>query len=179
MPARAVATFAGLDRDGIIALLRGAIEAHRINLYLQPIVTLPQRKVRYYEAMSRLKADSGEVVAAADFLPYAEAGSLMPKLDALSVLRCVQVVRRLLLKNRDIGLFCNLSGATLTDAEFPQFLEFVDANRAIASALVFEFTQSASVPWDRSSTRASLRSPSAAFASRWTISPTCASTRAN
>jgi cyclic-di-GMP phosphodiesterase TipF (flagellum assembly factor) len=93
--------------------------------------------------MSRLKADSGEVVAAADFLPYAEAGSLMPKLDALSVLRCVQVVRRLLLKNRDIGLFCNLSGATLTDAEFPQFLEFVDANRAIASALVFEFTQSA------------------------------------
>ena len=143
MPARAVATFAGLDRDAIIALLRGAIEAHRITLYLQPIVTLPQRKVRYYEAMSRLKADSGEVVAAADFLPYAEAGSLMPKLDALSVLRCVQVVRRLLLKNRDIGLFCNLSGATLTDAEFPQFLEFVDANRAIASALVFEFTQSA------------------------------------
>jgi cyclic-di-GMP phosphodiesterase TipF (flagellum assembly factor) len=67
----------------------------------------------------------------------------MPKLDALSVLRCVQVVRRLLLKNRDIGLFCNLSGATLTDAEFPQLLEFLDANRAIASALVFEFTQSA------------------------------------
>ena len=141
--AHTVATFAGLERDAIIALLRGAIEAHQINLYLQPIVTLPQRKVRYYEAMSRLKADSGEVVAAADFLPYAEAGSLMPKLDALSVLRCVQVVRRLQLKNRDIGLFCNLSGATLTDAEFPQLLEFVDANRAIASALVFEFTQSA------------------------------------
>ncbi len=139
----AVATFAGLDREAIIALLRTAIEAHRINLYLQPIVTLPQRKVRYYEAMSRLKAESGEVVAAADFLPYAEAGSLMPKLDGLSVLRCVQVVRRLLLKNRDIGLFCNLSGASLTDAEFPQLLEFLDANRAIASALVFEFTQSA------------------------------------
>ena len=140
---RAVATFTGLDRDAIIALLRTAIEAHRINLYLQPIVTLPQRKVRYYEAMSRLKAESGEVVAAADFLPYAEAGSLMPKLDGLSVLRCVQVVRRLLLKNRDIGLFCNLSGASLTDSEFPQLLEFLEANRAIASALVFEFTQSA------------------------------------
>jgi cyclic-di-GMP phosphodiesterase TipF (flagellum assembly factor) len=67
----------------------------------------------------------------------------MPKLDGLSVLRCVQVVRRLLLKNRDIGLFCNLSGASLTDAEFPQLLEFLEANRAIASALVFEFTQSA------------------------------------
>jgi len=59
------------------------------------------------------------------------------------VLRCVQVVRRLLLKSRDVGLFCNISAATLTDATFPQFLEFADANRAIAPSLVFEFTQSA------------------------------------
>jgi cyclic-di-GMP phosphodiesterase TipF (flagellum assembly factor) len=67
----------------------------------------------------------------------------MPKLDNLSVLRCVQVVRRLLLKNREIGLFCNLSSATLTDSGFPRFLEFAEANRAIAPALVFEFTQGA------------------------------------
>ena len=106
-------------------------------------MTLPQRKVRYYEALSRLKADNGDLVAAGDFLPYAEAGALMPKLDHLSALRCVQVVRRLLLKNRDIGLFCNLSGATLTDSGFPKFLEFMEANRAIAPSLVFEFTQSA------------------------------------
>jgi cyclic-di-GMP phosphodiesterase TipF (flagellum assembly factor) len=104
---------------------------------------LPQRKVRYYEALSRLKADNGDLVAAADFLKFAEAGGLMPKLDNLSVLRCVQVVRRLLLKNRDIGLFCNLSSATLTDSGFPRFLEFAEANRAIAPALVFEFTQGA------------------------------------
>ena len=140
---RKVAAFSGLDRDAIIAVIGSAIEAHRIDLYLQPIVTLPQRKVRYYEAMSRLKAGNGEIVAAGDFLSYAEAGSLVAKLDSLSVLRCVQVVRRLLLKNRDIGLFCNLSGATLTDAGFPQLLEFIEANRAIAPSLVFEFTQSA------------------------------------
>ena len=46
-------------------------------------MTLPQRKVRYYEALSRLKLGSGDLVAAADFLPYAEAGSLLPKLDSL------------------------------------------------------------------------------------------------
>jgi len=140
---RTVAAFNGLDRDGIIAALGRAIDGNKIDLYLQPIVTLPQRKVRYYEAMSRLKADNGDLVAAGDFLKYAEAGSLMPKLDHLTVLRCVQVVRRLLLKNRDIGLFCNLSGATLTDAGFANFLEFIDANRAIGPSLVFEFTQSA------------------------------------
>ena len=106
-------------------------------------MTLPQRKVRYYEALSRLKADNGDIVTAGDFLPYAEAGWLLPKLDSLSVLRCVQVVRRLSLKNRDVGVFCNLAGATLTDASFPQLLEFAEANRAIAPSLVFEFTQSA------------------------------------
>jgi cyclic-di-GMP phosphodiesterase TipF (flagellum assembly factor) len=140
---RKVAAFDGLDKDAIIAAIRGAIDAQKIDLYLQPIVTLPQRKVRYYEAMSRLNAGNGEIVAAGDFLPYAEAGSLLPKLDSLSVLRCVQVVRRLLLKNRDVGLFCNLSAVTLTDAGFPQLLEFIEANRAIAPSLVFEFTQSA------------------------------------
>jgi cyclic-di-GMP phosphodiesterase, flagellum assembly factor TipF len=138
-----VAAFAGLDRDAIIATIGRAIDASRIDLYLQPVVTLPQRKVRYYEAMSRLKAENGDLVAAGDFLPYAEAGALMPKLDHLSALRCVQVVRRLLLKNRDIGLFCNLSGATLTDSGFAKFLEFMEANRAIAPHLMFEFTQSA------------------------------------
>ena len=140
---RKIAAFAGLDRDGIIAAIARAIDASKIDLYLQPVVTLPQRKVRYYEALSRLKADNGELVAAGDFLPYAEAGALMPRLDHLLALRCVQVVRRLLLKNRDIGLFCNVSGATLTDSGFPKFLEFMEANRAIAPSLVFEFTQSA------------------------------------
>ena len=140
---RKIAAFAGLDRDGIIAAIARAIDSSKIDLYLQPVVTLPQRKVRYYEALSRLKADNGELVAAGDFLPYAEAGALMPRLDHLLALRCVQVVRRLLLKNRDIGLFCNVSGATLTDSGFPQFLEFMEANRAIAPSLVFEFTQSA------------------------------------
>jgi cyclic-di-GMP phosphodiesterase TipF (flagellum assembly factor) len=139
----AIAAFSGLDPAGIAALIKSAIEGGKIDLYLQPIVTLPQRKVRYYEALSRLKADNGDLVAASDFLKFAEAGRLMPKLDNLSALRCVQVVRRLLLKNRDIGLFCNLSSATLTDSGFPRFLEFVEANRAIAPALVFEFTQEA------------------------------------
>jgi cyclic-di-GMP phosphodiesterase TipF (flagellum assembly factor) len=140
---RKVLAFVGLDRDGIVATIRSAIEGNKVDLYLQPIVTLPQRKVRYYEALSRLRADSGELIAACDFIPYAEAGALMPKLDNLSALRCVQVVRRLLLKNREIGLFCNLSAATLTDSGFSKFLEFMDANRAIAPHLMFEFSQNA------------------------------------
>jgi cyclic-di-GMP phosphodiesterase TipF (flagellum assembly factor) len=67
----------------------------------------------------------------------------MPKIDNMMLFRCVQVVRRLLAKNREIGLFCNISASTLVDSQFPQFAEFMEANKAIAPALVFEFTQSA------------------------------------
>jgi cyclic-di-GMP phosphodiesterase TipF (flagellum assembly factor) len=127
-----------------LPLIREAVEASRIDLYLQPIVTLPQRKVRFYEAMSRLRGEDGEVLTAADFLPQAEAAGLLPQIDNLLLFRCVQVVRRLLLKNRDIGLFCNLSTATLANSgNFSQFLDFVEANRALAPSLVFEFTQAA------------------------------------
>jgi cyclic-di-GMP phosphodiesterase TipF (flagellum assembly factor) len=145
-PALAVAPGPEPDKNPgpeMLAAIRDAIAANRIDLHLQPIVTLPQRKVRYYEAMSRLRTQGGDVVLAAEFISQAEAGGLMPKIDNLVVFRCVQVLRRLLLKNREVGVFCNLSVATLTDAVvFPQLLEFLDANRAIAPSLVLEFTQS-------------------------------------
>ncbi|MFZ1065872.1 MAG: EAL domain-containing protein, partial [Pseudolabrys sp.] len=108
--------FRGLSRESIADLISKAVDANRIDLYLQPIVTLPQRKVRYYEAMSRLRTEEGDIVPAVDFIDVAESIGLMPKIDNLAVFRCVQVTRRLLMKSRDVGLFCNLSAATLTDA---------------------------------------------------------------
>jgi cyclic-di-GMP phosphodiesterase TipF (flagellum assembly factor) len=136
--------FKGLDRDAVIALVREAVEANRIDLHLQPIVMLPQRKVRYYEALARLRTRDGEIVMPADFLSYAEAGGLMPRIDNAMLFRCVQAVRRLMGKNREVGLFCNVAMATLADPEFfREFTEFAEANRAIAPAFVFEFTQDA------------------------------------
>jgi cyclic-di-GMP phosphodiesterase, flagellum assembly factor TipF len=147
--ASAVAARERLEGDSrvgreMLAAVRGAVEGNRIDLHLQPIVTLPQRKVRFYEAMSRLRTPAGDVVMASEFISQAESSGLMPRIDNLVAFRCVQVLRRLLLKNREVGLFCNLSVATLTDAVvFPQLLEFLDANRAIAPSLVLEFTQGA------------------------------------
>jgi cyclic-di-GMP phosphodiesterase, flagellum assembly factor TipF len=136
--------FKGLSRESIGELIGKAADANRIDLYLQPIVTLPQRKVRFYEAMSRLRTEEGDIIPAGEFIDYAEAVGLMPKIDNLLVFRCVQVTRRLQMKSRDVGLFCNVSASTLTDtAYFRQFLDFMDANRALAGALMFEFTQSA------------------------------------
>jgi cyclic-di-GMP phosphodiesterase TipF (flagellum assembly factor) len=134
----------GMTREEIADLIAKAVDANRVDLYLQPIVTLPQRKVRSYEALSRLRMEDGEVIPAVDFIDIAESVGLTPKIDNLLAFRCVQVLRRLQLKSRDVGLFCNISAATLTDPSFfKQFLDFMDANRALASSLMFEFRQSA------------------------------------
>ena len=131
-------------RAEMIATIRDAIDAGRVDLYLQPIVTLPQRKVRYYEAFTRLRTGDGVMLQPADFLEAAEAGGLMPRIDKLLLFRSVQVVRRLQLKNREIGLFCNIAASTLNDKElFPEILTFMDANRALASSLMLEMRQSA------------------------------------
>jgi len=136
--------FAGLTREGIKELITSAVDSSRIDLYLQPIVTLPQRKVRFYEAVSRLRAEDGDIIPAADFIEDAEAAGLMPKIDNLLLFRSVQVMRRLQLKNREVGLFCNISALSLSDSfYFQQFVEFMDANRALAPNLIFEFSQAA------------------------------------
>ena len=139
----AVASEARVVDSQMIEAVTEAIGAGRVDLYLQPIVTLPQRKVRYYEAFTRLRTPDGTLLTPKQFLPAAEAAGLMPRIDKLLLFRSAQVVRRLQLKNREIGLFCNISASTLNDTRlFPEILQFMDANRALASALILEMRQS-------------------------------------
>ena len=142
LPVAASGPFKDKSADEVIAMIRDAVDANRIDLYLQPVLTLPQRKVRYYEAMTRLRSEDGTLLLPSDFLPHAESSGLMPRIDNVQLFRCVQVLRRLLLKNREIGLFCNVSASTLNDPDFfRQFAEFMEANRALAPSLTLEFTQ--------------------------------------
>jgi cyclic-di-GMP phosphodiesterase TipF (flagellum assembly factor) len=132
------------NREELLAAIRSAIDAHRIDMHLQPVVTLPQRKVRFYEALTRLRTEDGHMLEPPAFLEQAETGGLVGRLDHLLLFRCVQVLRRLLLKNREIGLFCNISATTLNDAQyFPQMVQFLEANRVLAPSLLLEFRQSA------------------------------------
>ncbi len=127
----------------ILAALRNAVDENRLDVYLQPMVTLPQRKVRFYEAVTRLRDERDQILPAHDFIGIAEAAGLIGRIDHMVMLRCVQVLRRLMVRNKDVGLFCNMAGATLgNDEAFSQCLDFLEANRAIAPSFVLEFKQS-------------------------------------
>jgi cyclic-di-GMP phosphodiesterase TipF (flagellum assembly factor) len=138
---------AGADHRPAQALLetvRSALTENRVDLYLQPIMGLPQRRTVFYESYSRLRDETGRVLMPAEYLAVAEPGGLITAIDNLLLFRCVQIVRRLANQSRRIGIFCNISMASLADESFfPQFLDLLTANRDLSGALIFEIGQAA------------------------------------
>jgi cyclic-di-GMP phosphodiesterase TipF (flagellum assembly factor) len=128
----------------LLDTVRDALADNRVDLYLQPIVSLPQRRTVFYESFSRLRDETGRVMMPAEYLSVAEPEGLVAAIDNLLLFRCVQIVRRLARQDRKVGIFCNISLASLSDEGFfPQFLEFLSANKDLAGALIFELGQAA------------------------------------
>jgi cyclic-di-GMP phosphodiesterase TipF (flagellum assembly factor) len=138
-PAAAIAPDEALLQD-----LRQAIEANRIDLYLQPIVTLPERKLRYYDASTRIRTGEDEFLQPGNYLTLAEREHLMPRIDNVMLVKCVQLLRRLGPESRLKGVFCNLSAQSLLDHDFfPELVEFMEENSALADSLTFQLSQRA------------------------------------
>jgi cyclic-di-GMP phosphodiesterase TipF (flagellum assembly factor) len=132
------------QRGVLLDTVRQALAEGRVDLYLQPVVSLPQRRTAYYESFSRLRDESGRVMMPAEYLSVAEPEGLMSAIDNLLLFRCVQIVRRMAKQDRRIGIFCNISPASLGDEDFfPQFLDFLGQNRDLSGALIFELGQKA------------------------------------
>jgi cyclic-di-GMP phosphodiesterase TipF (flagellum assembly factor) len=142
-PAASHAEFGEFSQGELPALVRAAVSEGRIELYLQPVVALPSRKVRFYEALSRLRLADGATIEASRFLTAARAAGVMPRIDLRQTLQCIHIARRLTAKSRDIGFFVNIAPETLSDRRvLHELLAQLDANRALASSIVFEFAQS-------------------------------------
>jgi cyclic-di-GMP phosphodiesterase TipF (flagellum assembly factor) len=141
---RAEAEAVSPQASALLQTVRAALDAGRVDLYLQAVVSLPQRRTQFYESFSRLRDETGRVLMPAEFLSVAEPGGLVSAIDNLLLFRCVQIVRRLAGQDRKVGIFCNISLASLGDEDFfPPFLEFMGANRDLADSVIFELGQAA------------------------------------
>ena len=132
-----------LDDGSILGLIQDGLKRDRVDLVFQPIVSLPQRKRRYYEAFSRIRAADGSVIVPEQYIAIAEREGLITAIDNMLLFRCVQLLRKAQQKNRNVGFFCNISPYTLADRQFfSEFVEFMAENQELAINLVFEFAQS-------------------------------------
>lgn len=128
-----------LQGDDLISAIEQAFSENRIDLYLQPIVELPQRHTLFHECLTRLRDPSGGIIPPSQYLPVAEEMGLAGIVDNLSLLRCVQSLRRQRSGEQEHVFFCNLSTASLTDQDFfEQFEEYLAGNYALAGRIIFE-----------------------------------------
>jgi cyclic-di-GMP phosphodiesterase TipF (flagellum assembly factor) len=134
----------GLGERQILDLLRDGLRENRVELALQPIVSLPQRKRRFFECYSRIKAADGKVLVPEQYLDIAERFGLVTAIDNMLLFRCIQLLRKLRKANANVGFFLNISQRTLADRDFfREFINLMAQNAELAPAIVFEFSQRA------------------------------------
>lgn len=125
--------------DEILRSVKEALQDGRVDLHLQPIVSLPQRRVSFYEGFTRLRRPDGSLILPDAFLDAARRANLMGVIDNMMLYRSVEIVRRLAARDRRVGVFCNVSVYSLQDPHFfPFFLSHMEHNRDLAGALIFE-----------------------------------------
>ena len=140
-----------LDDQRVLDIVREAIDHDRVDIYLQPIVSLPQRKHRFYECFARVRDAAGKVIGAERYLEIAEKEGLIAAIDNILLIRCIQLIRKTQQRKRNVGFFVNISSHTLKDTSFfGEFLRFMAENTDLAPHIVFEFVQAdvADIPVD-------------------------------
>jgi cyclic-di-GMP phosphodiesterase, flagellum assembly factor TipF len=122
------------------ATLAEALTSERVEICLQPYVTLPQRKIAGYEASLALKAGDGVTRDLDGLRRAARASGMAAELDKLLVERAGQVLRVLRARERSVAMTCAISGASLTDPDFRSAVEAVArAEGKLAQNLLLSF----------------------------------------
>lgn len=126
----------------ILGIVNEALRHDRIEMVLQPVVSLPQRKRRYYECFTRLRDAEDRILPAQRYIGVAERAGLITAIDNMLLFRCIQLIRRIRQRPDTVDFFCNLAGHTLRDAEFlADFANYLTANSELAQNLIFEMAQ--------------------------------------
>lgn len=128
--------------SAMLTTVREALRADRVDLYLQPIVSLPQRKRRFYECFSRIRSADGRILGPENYSHVVREANLQTAIDNMLLFRCVQLLRRVRRKDFTAAFFCNIAPYTLSDREFfRDFIEYMESHAELAPSLILEFSQ--------------------------------------
>jgi len=123
-------------------LIHHAMEHKRVDVFIQPIMRLPQRQVRFYEMFARIRARPGQYLPASRYMEIAEQDNLDAEIDNLLLLHCLKTIQGSAHVKRAAPFFINIKNSTLKNVEFmKRLLGFVSKNRDLAPRLVFEIRQ--------------------------------------
>lgn len=123
-------------------LITQAFEADSIELHLQPIVSLPQRKIRFYEALARLRLADGTLLGPSEFLGAVERLGRAPEFDRRVLNRAMAVAYHLTAKGSEAIVGVNLTPHSIREPGFLWSLTgLLDAAPETLGKVVLEFPQ--------------------------------------
>ncbi len=132
-----------------ISKLTRARDESRFELFYQPIVPIGANahEREHFELMLRLRDESGTIVTPAEFIPAAERYNIMPSIDRWVVRQALdRVVHRIASGVKPFTIAVNLSGTSLNDERFLEFLiAELTAGELAAGAMCFEITETAAI----------------------------------
>ena len=137
-----------LSEEQILDVAREALKDDRIDLVLQPVVTLPQRHRRYYECFTRMRTLDGYYVTPEQYIGLAERAGLVTAIDNILLFRSIQLVRKIQRHRNRVDFFCNVSRRSWDDDDFfNDFIHFLGANPTLSENLIFEVAHEDFTAW--------------------------------
>lgn len=132
------------DVEPIIPLemVRQALGNQRLVYHIQPVARLPQRRPAGYDLVPRLMLEDGDLAEPMDFIPRHGGEDVLQRIDGTALNEAVAIARRARTGGQAITLYIPLSSATVRDsAAVEQLLAILDANRVIATGLIFTLAE--------------------------------------
>ena len=133
------------DEIGLIGSVKEALRQQRIVVFAQPITPLINHSLpTTYELLVRIIDGKGNIVEAADFMSAATRYQILPEIDRAVCERAFQQLSESQKTQAPLRVSINLSGPTLSDPEFLEWLLSAMAKYGIdGTSLVFEITEAA------------------------------------
>lgn len=123
-------------------LLHDAVKHNKLEVFAQPVVSLPQRKIIAFELLTRIRARAGLYLPAARYINLAKEEELIEILDNALLLNCLKFIKNNENSKDSTPFFLNITEATLKDAGFMNaLLPFLKENKEMAGKIVFEMSQ--------------------------------------
>lgn len=138
----------GLGDSPADAALRSVAEGligDAVDLYIEPIVTLPERKPAFYECYGGVRGADGNPLTIDPSLDMSGREQTMNAIENGLMIRCMERIEKLDVSRIEGGkCFYNVPGVTLADRGFfGSLLGHLQNRPGLANRLVMEFSQSA------------------------------------
>lgn len=128
---------------GHLALIAEALEAKRMDVMLDPILGLADRRARHFELSVRLISEDGADLNLTEYRRAAAGTGLLGRIDAAKLAGAVNVLQGLRVRGSAASLFSAVAGESLSDDNFAHaFVDLLEAEQGQATRLVLTFAQS-------------------------------------